>query len=252
MQQLVFVLLFFASPVFSSGDANLSVSDLKTTTQLMASERNSLPELVESIWTNVKKQAPALRKEVLKVAVQGYRILLEKGVLHEGKPLTIIDFDLPSTERRLWIIDMETKSLTHESLVAHGRNSGELLARKFSNKSESFMSSLGFYLTGERYVGKHGASLRLDGLEEGINDQARTRAIVIHSAEYATETFVKRHGRLGRSLGCPALPKENHEEVIDLIRDKSCLYIHASQKSYKEKSIFLSYNVESDRGPQQF
>ncbi len=218
----------------------------------MPTERNVHPELVESIWLNLKKEAPALRKEVLKEAVQGYRILIENGMLREGKPLTVIDFDLPSTERRLWIIDMGTKRLTHESLVSHGRNSGELLARKFSNKSESFMSSLGFYLTGERYVGKHGASLRLDGLEKGINDKARSRAIVIHSADYATETFVKRYGRLGRSLGCPALPKENYEEVIDLIQDKSCLYIHASQESYKEKSVFISHNAGNERGPQQF
>lgn len=252
MRQLVISLLFLASPVFSSGDLNLTVSDLKTTTHVMPLEWNSGTELVERIWFNVSNEAPALRKEVLRVATQGYRILIEKGMLREGKPLTVIDFDLPSTDRRLWIIDMDSKSLMHESLVSHGRNSGDLLARKFSNKPESFMSSLGFYLTGERYVGKHGASLRLDGLEKGINDRARSRAIVIHSADYATEIFVKRYGRLGRSLGCPALPKENYEKVIDLIQDKSCLYIHASQETYREKLVLLSHITNSKRGPQQF
>lgn len=240
MRQVVVILLFLIGPVFSSGDVSSSASDTDPSRHLMPLKRNFNLELIENVWLNVTKQAPGLRKEVLKVAIQGYLRLIEKGILREGKPLTVIDFDLPSTARRLWIIDMATKNLKHESLVSHGRNSGELLAKKFSNKSESFMSSLGFYLTGERYVGKHGASLRLDGLEKGINDKARSRAIVIHSADYATEAFVAQYGRLGRSLGCPALPKENYEKVIDLIRDKSCLFIYASQQSYKEKSVFFS------------
>ena len=125
--------------------------------------------------------------------------------------------------------------------MAHGRNSGGLHAKKFSNVPESYMSSLGFYLTGETYIGKHGQSLRLDGLEEGINDNARLRAIVMHAAEYAEGSFVKHHGRLGRSLGCPALPDDNFKEIVDLIKDKSCLFIHASENTYRTQSAYIGH-----------
>jgi hypothetical protein len=151
--------------------------------------------------------------------------------------LTIIDFSLPSTERRLWIIDLKSKSILLNSVVAHGRNSGELLASKFSNNPESYQSSLGFYKTGETYQGKHGYSLRLDGLEKGINDQARNRAIVIHGADYASEAFAKINGRLGRSLGCPALPTELSTKAIDLIKDGSLIFIFGNDENYQKQSI---------------
>jgi hypothetical protein len=151
--------------------------------------------------------------------------------------LTIIDFSLPSTERRLWILDLNSKTILLNSVVAHGRNSGELMANKFSNQPESFQSSLGFYKTGETYTGKHGYSLRLDGLEAGVNDQARNRAIVIHGADYANESFAKINGRLGRSLGCPALPTALSSKVIDLIKDGSLIFIFGEDDNYLTQSI---------------
>jgi hypothetical protein len=110
--------------------------------------------------------------------------------------------------------------------VAHGRNSGEEYANSFSNSGDSFKSSLGFYATGEIYIGKHGNSLRLDGLEKGLNDNARSRGVVMHGADYVAENFIKNNQRLGRSLGCPALPIELTDEIINLIKNKSCLYIY--------------------------
>ena len=151
--------------------------------------------------------------------------------------LTIIDFTKPSTEKRLFIIDLNNQELIHHTLVAHGKNTGLNLAESFSNTSQSLQSSLGFYTTGEPYYGKHGYSLRLDGLEEGINDNARKRAIVIHGAKYVSEDFIETHGRLGRSWGCPALPLEQTKEIIDLIKKGSCLYIYSDDENYLKNSV---------------
>jgi len=142
--------------------------------------------------------------------------------------LSIIDFTIPSTEKRLWIIDLKNAKVLHHTLVAHGRNSGELYAKKFSNTPESNQSSLGFYRTGQTYIGKNGLSLKLYGLEPGVNDRAESRAIVIHSANYVSESFIKKYGRLGRSFGCPAIPVDNHKEIINTLAGGSCLYIHYS------------------------
>lgn len=175
-------------------------------------------------------------KEVLELAMEGWE-KLEDDL--KSPILTVIDFSLPSTEKRLWVIDPAKGLILHHSVVAHGRNSGELLAKTFSNQPESFQSSLGFYKTAETYQGKHGYSLRLDGLEKGFNDQARNRAIVIHGADYAKEEFAKTTGRLGRSLGCPALPPELSAKVIDLIKDGSLLFIYGNDQSYLQQSYLL-------------
>ncbi|MEQ8477223.1 murein L,D-transpeptidase catalytic domain family protein [Fulvivirga sp.] len=140
--------------------------------------------------------------------------------------LTIIDFNLPSTAKRFWVLDLDSKEVLFNTYVSHGRNSGENNAIKFSNKPESHMSSLGLYLTGDVYYGKHGLSLYLDGLEPGVNDNARKRSIVIHGADYVSHDFIKKHGRLGRSYGCPALPLEHYKEIIGLIANGSFIYIN--------------------------
>lgn len=158
-------------------------------------------------------------------AIDGFSILKEKGII-QNPILTIIDFDLPSTQKRLWVIDMNKSEILFHSLVAHGKNSGDLNASDFSNENESYKSSLGFYLTNETYTGTHGLSLRLDGLERNKNDNARTRAIVMHGADYVSPNFIKTHQRLGRSFGCPALPIELTQKIVTTIKDKSCLYIH--------------------------
>lgn len=175
-------------------------------------------------------------REVLTMAIQGWSKM--KGDL-KSKLLTVIDFSLPSTAKRMWIIDPENGVILLNSVVSHGRNSGDLMAKSFSNQPESFKSSLGFYKTAETYSGKHGYSLRLDGLEHGFNDQARNRAIVIHGADYAREEFAASVGRLGRSLGCPALPRELSAKAIDLIKDGSLLFIFGNDRNYLEKSSLI-------------
>ena len=172
-------------------------------------------------------------------AFEGYEQLKLQGKI-ENEVLTIVDFSLSSKEERMWVIDMKTKEVIFQSLVAHGRNSGFEFADNFSNQSESYKSSLGFYLTGEEYQGKHGTSLRLDGMEFGINNNARDRAVVIHGADYVTKDFVKTHGRLGRSQGCPAVPYAIHKELIATIKNKSVLFIYHPSRNYLAKSKLVS------------
>lgn len=172
-------------------------------------------------------------------AFEGYEQLKLQGKV-ENEILTIVDFSLSSKEERMWVINMKTKVVVLQSLVAHGRNSGFEFADNFSNESESYKSSLGFYLTGEVYQGKHGESLRLDGMEYGINDNARNRAVVIHGADYASKEFVKLNGRLGRSLGCPAVPYTIHKELIATIKNKSVLFIFHPSRNYVVKSKLVS------------
>lgn len=172
-------------------------------------------------------------------AFEGYEQLKQQGKI-ENEILTIVDFSLSSTQERMWVIDMKTQKVILKSLVAHGRNSGFEFATDFSNTNESFKSSLGFYLTGEEYNGKHGLSLRLDGMEYGINDNARNRAVVIHGADYVSESFIKNTGRLGRSQGCPAVPYEVHKELIQTIKGKSCIFIYHPSRNYVAKSKLVS------------
>lgn len=163
--------------------------------------------------------------ECFSKALDGFYILKQKGLVQKNI-LTLVDFSMSSNTKRLWVIDLEKNIILFQTLVAHGRNTGEEFAKNFSNQAESFKSSIGFYATGEIYNGKHGSSLKLDGLEKGLNDKARERAVVIHGADYVSESFIKQNKRLGRSLGCPALPLEMNGKIINVIKNKSCLFIY--------------------------
>ncbi|MBM6498775.1 MULTISPECIES: murein L,D-transpeptidase catalytic domain family protein [Flavobacterium] len=172
--------------------------------------------------------------ESFSIALEGFYKLKEKGLVTKDI-LTLIDFSKSSNTKRLWVIDLTTNEVLFNTLVAHGKNTGEEFANYFSNKAESFQSSLGFYATAEVYIGKHGLSLRLDGLQKGLNDKARERAVVVHGADYVSESFIKNHKRLGRSQGCPALPVEMNKKIINVIKERSCLFIYHPSKS----SLFI-------------
>ena len=191
---------------------------------------------IHQLWLDCKLEKE-ISFEIFNTAVLGYRHinnLVKKDII------SIIDFSRPSTEKRFYVIDLDNKRLIFKCFVAHGKNSGDNYAKSFSNEPESLKSSLGFYATAETYSGYHGYSLRLKGLEKGINDNARNREIVIHGAEYVSEEFIKKYGRLGRSWGCPALPVELSKEIIDKIYGGSCLFIYCDDNYYKENSAFLS------------
>jgi hypothetical protein len=177
---------------------------------------------------------------VFNLAMIGYEALRSEGKLGDKNLITIIDFTKPSTEKRFYTIDLATKTVLFHSLVAHGRNTGENTAKSFSNRQHSNQSSLGFYITGESYVGSKGYSLRLDGQEQQFNSKLRDRAVVIHAADYVSESWIKKYGRIGRSQGCPALPKEINKQVIDSIKDKTVVFAYFNDENYLSSSAYLN------------
>ena len=179
--------------------------------------------------------AGKLRFDIFRNAMYGYQRIdfPKKGII------TIIDFTRPSSAKRLFVIDLVHKQILYHTYVAHGVNSGILYAVNFSNKMNSKESSLGFFETAETYTGKYGRSLRLDGLEPGINDMARKRDIVMHGAEYVGKNIAQEYGCVGRSWGCPALSESVVENVINVIQGGSCLYIYADNKNYIEHSRYV-------------
>jgi hypothetical protein len=178
--------------------------------------------------------------KLLQTALAGYEMLVAEHSVSRPDVITIIDFSLPSDKERLWVIDLIQGRVLYRCLVSHGRNSGELMAENFSNTPGSNASSPGFYSTGETYIGKHGLSLALDGLETGINDNARERAIVMHGADYVSSDFIRNNGRLGRSLGCPAVPVKFSKEIIQTIKGGTCLFIYVPKTSYTSNSQIIS------------
>ena len=188
------------------------------------------------LWIDCKLGGD-LSFDIFNFGMKGYR---KMNSLKKKNLLTIIDFSKPSNEKRFFVIDIESKQLLFKCLVAHGKNTGENFAKSFSNKAQSLKSSLGFYITAETYIGKHAYSLKLDGLEKNINDNARNREIVIHGADYVSPEFIKAHGRLGRSWGCPALPLGVSKEIIDKISNGSCLFIYGIDDFYKANSHFIN------------
>lgn len=180
-----------------------------------------------------------LRFAVFEQALTGFLNLRQQGkVPARQQRLAVIDFDLPSTQKRFWVLDLAANKVLYRSLVAHGNKSGQLEATQFSNTNGSNASSLGFYVTGSEYVGKHGRSLRLNGLDPGFNDQAAARAIVVHGANYVSEAVIRQTGRLGRSQGCPALPMDLYKPIIDTLKGGAGLFMHKSGAGYS--SPYLS------------
>jgi len=217
--------LFF---LFSFSPSKVFHPELKNNNLLVskAVPVSSIDNNVEMVYNNLHANNFALPKEEsFTQALKGFYLLKEKGLIKKNI-LTLVDFSLSSNLKRLWVIDLTTNTVLFQSLVAHGRNTGEEFANSFSNAQQSFKCSLGFYVTGEIYNGKHGMSLRLDGLEKGLNDNARSRGVVMHAANYVSNSFIKNNKRLGRSQGCPAIPEELSKDIINAIKDKSCLFIY--------------------------
>jgi hypothetical protein len=163
--------------------------------------------------------------------VESFQALKAASLLSDKEVIALVDFSKPSSEKRMWIIDLRTRKVLYHLLVAHGKNSGELYATSFSNKPNSYQSSLGIFVTGETYNGKNGKSLKLHGMQKELNGLAEQRAIVIHGASYVSDAFVERVGRLGRSYGCPAVPMEVHKEVINLLAGGTMLFLYSPGSS---------------------
>ncbi|MBO0937045.1 murein L,D-transpeptidase catalytic domain family protein [Fibrella sp. HMF5335] len=185
------------------------------------------------VYDQLNLASSGLSRDVFDLAVRGMQQVTG------AKPLlSIVDMSQPSSHKRLYIIDLAKQKLLFHTYVAHGRNSGELLAKRFSNLNSSFQSSLGFYKTLGLYQGKHGLSMQLQGLEKGINDNAFSRAIVMHGAPYVSESVIRQTGRLGRSQGCPAVSTSECSPIVRAIAGGSCLFIYSPDQQYLKRSTF--------------
>lgn len=186
-----------------------------------------------------------LSYEVFEKAYKGYLNLFNAGKLGTDKSvITVCDFSIPSSEKRMWIIDLEKKKVLFHTYVAHGQGSGNDGALTFSNKESSHKSSLGFYVTDEIYDGEHGTSLRLMGMDEGFNDAAFDRGIVVHGADYVSDRFIDQRDRLGRSWGCPAVPTKLSLPIINAIKGGTCLFIYYPERQYLKTAYWLNKKIE--------
>jgi len=197
--------------------------------------------VVDDIYTLVKLADSGLGRTVFELAIKGLKKLESKGKLQNPTIVTIADYSQSSNKKRLYVIDLQDKKLLFNTYVAHGRNTGEEYAKSFSNKEGSLKSSLGFFITEHPIIGSHtGFSLMIDGVEKGFNDNAVKRAIIVHGADYATENYIKKYGRLGRSWGCPALPADLSKLIIETIKGGTCLFIYNPDNNYICRSSLLN------------
>ena len=191
-------------------------------------------------YTAINLQQYGLSEEAFIHAWKGYQKLLERKMISRSTYLTICDFSQSSRQKRLYIIDVVNNKLVINTYVAHGKNSGAEYATRFSNKPESLQSSLGFYITSGTYTGEHGLSLRINGVDPGYNDKALLRTIVIHGAAYVDAARAKAGGFMGRSWGCPAVPKKESADIITTIKNGTCLFIYHPGKAYLLGSKILN------------
>lgn len=193
----------------------------------------------DALATSLLRQAPGLRGEVLRLALDAAQNARERGLLRRDDILTVIDYSLPSSQPRLFVFNLSTRKLLFRELVAHGKNSGGNLTNFFSNSPGSLATSLGLFVTEDTYMGGNGYSLRLRGLEEGVNDMALERAIVMHGASYVSRAAIQALGRLGRSWGCPAVRKEVANKIINTVRGGSALFAYYPEKRWLATSEFF-------------
>lgn len=233
MKKLLSLLLFVNIVIFASSSHTLNKDSFNDNNTDISENGISPQNIFESI--NFGANIPS--KKMLDLAYAGYTKLKEQGKIKK-EILSIVDFEQSSNNKRLWVIDLKNKKVLFNTLVAHGRNSGDEFATSFSNVNSSYKSSLGFYVTGGTYIGKHGNSLKLYGVEKNINDAAYERAIVIHGADYVSSKFAQTYGRIGRSLGCPAVPIEQADNIIANIANGSCLFLYKNDTKYLSASQY--------------
>lgn len=226
MGKILFYIFLLLTPVAN----NASIGEL-----ILPTEEN------EDTYSFVDSAETGLSIDVLKLALKGLKKLEINGQLQNSNIITIVDYSQSSNKKRLYVIDLKNKCLLFNTYVAHGRNTGEEFAKNFSNELGSYKSSLGFYITENPIIGSHtGFSLMINGVEKGINDNAEKRAIIIHSADYATEDFIKKYGRLGRSFGCPVLPPDLNKPIIETIKGGTCLFAYYPDEYYIRESTLLN------------
>lgn len=236
----LFIWMFAAS---LNGPADINKNEtgkpVPSESRLFTASPEAFDDSLQHLYHAIGLERYDLSYEVFKYGMTGYFTLKLQGRLNDKDLLTIIDFSKPSTSKRFFTIDLKQQLVKYHTYVSHGKNTGENLAKSFSNTVHSNQSSLGFYVTGETYVGSKGYSLRLDGMEKGYNDKVRERAVVIHNAEYVSEAWIRKYGRLGRSQGCPALPVELGKNVINAIKNRTAIFAYYDDNSYLQSSAYL-------------
>ena len=240
---IVLAQLSFVVSKKSLGSENRNTSDttaVEVSDNTSVSVSNSFLAKNLAVYDSLNLAEEGLSINVFEMALKGMEKLIEAGITQRDNIIAIADFSQPSSSKRLYIVDLSNYELKFRTWVAHGRNSGTEMARRFSNKMSSYQSSPGFYVTKSTYQGKHGYSLRLEGVERGINDNADRRAIVMHGAEYVDPNLIPKLGYIGRSQGCPAIPMNLHRPVIDQLKEGACLFIYSPADSYVKKSSLIS------------
>ena len=234
---LVGCFCMFAVTAFNKSNGKKSVV---VKTVKIVDSNSTINSRYSALYEQMNLDSLGLSQHAFNYALKGYLELEAAGEIKNDHILSIIDFGMPSSKKRLFVIDVTTGKLLFNTFVSHGRNSGAAMATEFSNDMNSFKSSLGFYITGDTYKGEHGYSLRLDGKEKGINDNAYNRSIVMHAANYVNDAVVKTKGFLGRSLGCPAVPPSLHKAIINAIKDGTCLFLYSPDQNYLTHSKFIA------------
>ena len=224
----------FKSHPGSSSNASINYSSS------MRNSRSINNGFIDGLHERLSSAGASISEEILSLALMGFNKLNAQQRLSKDSILTIIDYTRSSKEKRLFVIDLKSKQLLFNSVVAHGRNTGEEYAKRFSNQLNSHQSSIGFYITEKPYQGSNGYSLALEGVEDGFNDKAKRRAIVIHGADYASEQMIKIKGYLGRSFGCPSLPPGVSRKIIESIKEGNCVFAYYPDQKYLNASKFLN------------
>ncbi len=232
---------FYISPKVVAKSENVKTTKTEKVAETKSEKNAAAVPSSEALYQSIAfEPGHELNYDVFSKALTGYENLKKAGLLtQDSHLLTICDFSMSSNTKRLWIIDLEDKKVLFNSLVAHGKNTGEEFATNFSNKESSLQSSLGFYITDATYQGDNGYSLKLLGMDKGFNDAAYRRAIVMHGADYVSDAFAAMHKRIGRSWGCPAVPRELTQSIINTIKGKNCLFIYYPDQNYLSSSEWL-------------
>ncbi len=238
---LIFVSTFLFIGLNSFHSVTRSINDFGYVVSV-SMDGDDFNTVSEALFEEISLKDQQLSKTVFKKALKGYLFLKYTNELSNDQFLTILDFSKPSSEKRLWVIDLNGKQIVFNELVAHGKYSGDKFAKSFSNTPQSKKSSLGFYVTGSPYNGKHRYSLKLNGLEPGFNSNAFARGIVMHGANYVSEEIAEAQQSVGRSYGCPAVGQDVNKDIVDLIQGGSCMFIYHPQTYYNGKSKILNNN----------
>ena len=235
------VATFLLLPVVKAGSNNKTVTPTVSVTKTtsVASSSSTVAEAANNLYDSLQLDELGMTKQALVYAYKGFQKLEEKGVVQNPDVLTVIDFSQPSDKKRMYIIDVKNFKVPLNTYVAHGKNSGLEYAKRFSNRHESLQSSLGFYVTKNTYFGKHGLSLRLSGQDKGFNDNAESRAVVVHGAQYIGDNRLN-SAYMGRSFGCPAVPQKLANKVINTIKNGTTLFIYHPSQQYLHGSTLLN------------